>query len=692
MATLFSNKGSRLYTEKDRDIQERMQEFYKNSLSVNESFWNEADTDTRFEAGDQNVFYENYGLEPINNRTIFSFNKIRRITSTISGFQRRNRKSTIVIPVENADQKTADQFSKILSWCNRREAVLDTISEAFHGAIVTGLNLLHVWNDYRDDPISGDIKVDNCAYNSFLIDPYFRKRDLSDCNGIWRRSYLTKREILSILPKYRKELMDDHGFEKGDDEKFYLMPEHFNFDKGTLLPYDEYYYRAYRSQKMVVDTQTGESMEWKGKDDSDLKQFLQFFPQTTVVQQEVQTVKMAIVVDGKVMYDGPNNLGIDMYPFVPVFGHYNPQLSDYSLRIQGVVRALRDPQYLYNRTKVIELDILESRANTGWIAKANSLIDPKELMKTGQGRTILLKSTAEMSDVHPIPTQDIPAGFFQVSSGLNQEIIDIPGANEELLGSATDEKAGVLAMLRQGAGLTTMQPLFDQLDSSQKLLGKIQIQVIQNNFTPGKVKRIIEDEPTPQFYNKAFGKYDAGVEEGVDSTTQRQNGFAQLIELRERGVPIPNEALLEASTIQNKTDLIETIKQSTEQKQQIEQLQLRLALREQEARANLADSRAFADRGLGIERISRVEENQEQAIENRTEAQTNRTQSLLNIVKAIQELESADIAQIQQLLTIDGLVKSNVEPVEDAPVPVNPIATSLLQSNFDTPISNINKI
>ena len=34
-----------------------------------------------------------------------------------------------------------------------------------------------------------------------------------------------------------------------------------------------------------------------------------------------------------------------------------------------------------------------------------------------------------------------------------------------------DEKAGILAMLRQGVGLTTLQRLFDQLDRSQKLLG-----------------------------------------------------------------------------------------------------------------------------------------------------------------------------------------------------------------------------
>ena len=56
------------------------------------------------------------------------------------------------------------------------------------------MNFLQIWLDYRNDPVSGNIRVDNCSYNSFLIDPYFRKADLSDCNAIWKRSFFTKRE------------------------------------------------------------------------------------------------------------------------------------------------------------------------------------------------------------------------------------------------------------------------------------------------------------------------------------------------------------------------------------------------------------------------------------------------------------------------------------------------------------------
>src|SRR5208282_1223048 len=103
------------------------------------------------------------------------------------------------------------------------------------------------------------------------------------------------------------------------------------------------------------------------------------YPQIYVQEQEIPTVKLAIVVQGKVMYDGPNPLGIDKYPFIPCWAYYNPQMPYFPWRIQGVVRNLRDAQYLYNRRKIIELDILESQINSGWKYKENALVNPKDV-------------------------------------------------------------------------------------------------------------------------------------------------------------------------------------------------------------------------------------------------------------------------------------------------------------------------
>ena len=320
---LFPNIGPEYYDERDKGIKARMSSFYADAITINQAFWGEADTDSRFEAGDQTLWNEWYGGNlPANRRRQFGFNRIKRVVNMISGHQRQNRLSTTVVPVENGDTQTADQFTKVLSWVNQQEGVLETISDSFRGALVTGMNLLQVWVDYRSDPVSGNIKVDNCSYNSFLIDPFFRKTDLSDCNCIWKRSFLTKRECISLLPESTNELLCMTGNDTRDG-KFQFMPESYNYGMKNLLTYDEYYYRDSRKQKMIVDTQTGESLEWRHDNEEGLKAFLQRYPQCTVIESDIPTVKLAILVQGKVMYDGPNPMGIDVYPFVPVLAYYS---------------------------------------------------------------------------------------------------------------------------------------------------------------------------------------------------------------------------------------------------------------------------------------------------------------------------------------------------------------------------------
>ena len=668
---LFPELGPQYYNQSPQanSILARMQTVYAEAITINQCFWQEADNNHRFEAGDQTLINEMYGNLPANRRRQFSFNRIRPVVNMISGHQRRTRKSIIVTPVENGDDQTADQLTKVIMWVNNQENTLDTLSNAFQGSLISGMNLLQVWMDYRSDPVSGNIKVDNCSYNSFLIDPFFRKADLSDCNYIWKRSFLTKREVMALMPDKAEVILGLQGNDNdsGRDGKFQFSPESYGYSTKNLLTYDEFYYRDYRTQKMLVDTETGESFEWSSTDDDKLKEFLRTYPSVTVVNQEIPTCNLAIVVQNKVLYDGPNPSGIDRYPFVPVFCYYRPEMPYFNWRVTSVVTGLRDPQYLYNRRKAIELDILESQINSGYIYKENALVNPKDIFLSGQGRGLALKAEAQMSDVVQIQSPQVPPTTIQLSQILAQEINSISGVNEELMGSAMDDKAGILSMLRQGAGLTTLQPLFDQLDVAQKLLGKIMIEMIQANFTPGKIKKILEkEEPTEQFYNKTFGRYDAVVEDGFNTSTQKQMEFAQLLQLKELGVPIPNESLIEAATLQNKKQLVETINKEQQAQQQMQQAQAQSQMQVQQAQVELSQARSIADRGLGLERASRVQENQALALERKAAAEKDHDQALLNLIKALKEIDGIDIAHVQQLLSLSNLMKANEQQERNA--------------------------
>jgi len=642
-----------------------MEAFYSEAITINQSFWQEGLVDSEFISGNQttwNNYSGYYGNLPSQRSRQFSFNRILRVINMIHGHQINNRKSLVAVPIENADADTADQFSKIFAHLAQHEGMLHTFSDAFRGALTTGMSFLQVWVDYRTDPVNGTIRIDHRPFNYFLVDPYFKKQDMSDCNGIWLRSFLTKRECVSMMPDQAEEIMglcgNDYG--SGRDGKMQFTPESYNYSMKNLLTYDEYYYRDYRKQKVLIDSQTGETMEWKSEDEDALRDFLQYQPTVTVSEIEVPTVNLAIIIQGKTFYHARNPMGIDSYPVIPVMCYYMPEVPDYPYRMQGVVRQLRDSQFLYNRRRVIELDILESQVNSGWVAKESAMVNPKDAFLSGQGKVLFLKDDAQMTDVQQIPPPQIPPSMIQLSELLAKEVNEISGISEELMGMASEDVAGVLSMLRQSAGLTSLAYIFDNLDKAMKTVGNVLIETIQANWTPGKVQKILSGEqPAPQFYNKAFGKYGCTVEEGLNTTTQKQMELAQLMELRKLGIAIPDTAFLEAAQITNKKKLVESMSQQAQQQQQQQQQQAQLQMAELQAKINASNAQAMANEGLGIERASRVQENQALAVERRAAAVRDEEAGFLDLVKGLKEIDDIDIGQVEKMINLTHIIKAN---------------------------------
>ena len=665
---LFPQIDNLYYTSEDRSVHEMVEYFYASSIQINQSFWSEADIDARFKAGDQTLWNDIYGNLPAFRKRQFNFNRIRRVCNMITGYQRQHRYNTIVTPVHMGNERTADQLSKALFWANSNGNVMETISQAFDGAVTSGMNLLSVWMDYREDPINGTIKVDNCSYNEYLIDPFFKKHDLSDCRFVWTRKWLSKTEIKSLMVDKADEV-DDMYARGWRDGKFQFQPEAYNYAMQDLLSYDEFYYLDYRKRELLVDTQTGETLEWASEDPELLRMYKNTYPQIKVIDQVVPTVKLVNLVNGKVMYHGRNPMGIDRYPFVPVMAYYSPEIPYFPWRIQGVVRGLRDAQYLYNRRKIIELDILESQITSGIKYKEDSLINPKDAFLQGQGRSLALKKEAQMDDVQVIAPPQIPESMIALSTMLGKEIEEISGVNEELLGSAVDDKAGVLSMLRQGAGLTTLQTLFDQLNQSQKYLGQIFLDIMTTNFTPGHFRRIIGEDITNEIYSKNFQKYDCVIEEGVLTATQRQLAFAQAFQLKQAGINIPDKYLIDHMSLQDKQSLLDDMEAERKKLEEQQQQQQKILNEEIIMRTKLAEASVLEKQGLAAERFSRVSENESLSIERKAQA-------TYDEVRAIKELQQMDTLDIERMVGILGALKQMQAQEERSITESSPMATN----------------
>ena len=628
-----------------------MDHFYNSSYPSNAAFWTQGSIDKRFKVGDQSLYQMMYGDNNYFQARRFFFNLIMRHVNMICGRQRQNRKSTITMPFQDDTDPLSDDYNKVLKWSEERDGFQEYLSQAFEGAVDTGASLLHLYPDYTLDPVSGDLMTDQIAYNNYLIDPFFRKQSLEDCAFIWRRRWVNKNAAKTLLPGRAKEI-DKMRPSGAKDGRFPLQAELLNLDTNQLFAYDEFEYRDTREAVLIIDPKSGESVEWEDEEEDDemMERVLAQQPWVKVKKTQVPSVKLVVVLGGKIMYHGPTLLGIDSYSFVPVHCYHQPDIQSYQWRQFGVVRNLRDAQYLYNMRKVIEMDLLQSQVQNAWIYPVDKVVDPKAFRQTQNGCVIPLKAGSLPSDIQRLDPQGIPPSVIELSRSLAEDITKISGVNEELLGAATDDKSGILSMLRQGAGLTTLQTIFDKLDYSQRLYGKIRLQAIRKLFSKGKVRNILGHDPDPRFFSSHSLKYSIAVEEGNYSATQRQFELQQLLNFKEIGIPISNKSILNAAFITNKKQVIEDMEQEQQAQQQAEQAQSEQQAKMDQAKIMQLYTKSRTDLAKEKELLAKVDENEAQAEHKKMAAD-------LDLVKMMIELESLDAETIRASFEMAQAIK-----------------------------------
>ena len=627
-----------------KNLKQMQDGFYQANYSINSTYWLQGAIDKRFKVGDQQLYNQVYGQNSQNVQKFF-FNLIRRHINMICGFQRKNRKSTIMLPVHENDDPLADDYNKVLRWCDDRDGFQEYSSQAFEGACDTGETLLHLYPDFTFDPISGDLFTDSVAFNNYLIDSYTRKQDLSDCNGIWRRRWTSKEMAKTLLPGYAKEInkMNVGGMKDG---RFPLQAELQNVAINNLFTFDEFYYRTTRPAKIVVDPISGESSPWEDDptaEDGEMERVLSQQPWLKVKEVQIPTVKMVLSLNGKIFYHGKNFLEIDEYPMVPVQTYIEQDIQSYAWRKQGIIRNLRDSQFLYNMRKVIELQLLQSSLNAGWIYPVDVIPDDKCFRQTsgGDGFLIPLRAGRLPDEIKRIEPVNIPQSLIELSKALADDITKISGVNEELLGAATDDKSGILSMLRQGAGLTTLQTIFDKLDYSQRIYGKIRLQAIRKNFSKGKIRNILGHDPDPRFFTSHSQKYAITVEEGNYSATQRQTELQQLLHFKELGMGIADKSIIRAALITNKRQVIQDMEEQNQQQAQQTQAQAQQQAKLDDAKVMQAMSKSQLDMAKIRETYAKVDDLE-------ASAEHKNIESDLNLVKIMVELEDMQFNQLRE--------------------------------------------
>ena len=631
------------YQDGNRDIVAEANERYMQNLPPWQELFYEQAIDRKTYLGDARQMRLYAGNYYENQK--FVINGSMPVVNMVCGRQRQHRKATQMLPVHGSSDQTASQATKVLQSAYANDDTYNKISSCFkEGAGIVGLSLMHSWVDYRRDPICGDLRTECYSADMLMMDAFWREMDLSDCQFIRTRKYLHKTQVKQLL-KGREQEVEMLNSSAYYDTKFTFMPQQYNIRRKNFMAYDEYWYMTERMASFIVDPETYESTEIDF-DREQVDRMKAQFPQIVIVKEKVPTVHLAIIVNDICFYDGPNPLGIDMYPFIPFVGYHDLANNNYRYRYQGIIRNIRDQNYLHSYRMQLEMDLLAAQF-TGVNVEEDALIDDQDAFKSGPGKVRFFKR-GRMQAVQDVPGANINPANFQVTERLKAGIQSDAGVTPELLGQAEDSDVGITEQLRQGAALTTLQELFDNLDLSQRNAGRVHWAIIQKNYTLGKIKRMIQEEPTNEFRDKSFQKYDAVVTDAPLTATTKQLAYLQKYSLWKDGLPIPVDLLLADLTIQDKDKLVEAIQQKQQQESQQQQQMAQLQMENQQIVNESLQSKAMSDRGLAEER--RIKGSLERAA---IMTKFNESERM----KATTRLEEAKTAHEIKAMGVDSFVK-----------------------------------
>jgi hypothetical protein len=244
-------------------------------------------------------------------------------------------------------------------------------------------------------------------------------------------------------------------------------------------------------------------------------------------------------------------------------------------------------------------------------------------------------------DARQIGAAPIPAGLMELQDLFNQLIMRICGVNETAIGQGDGTDVGMIEMMRTGAALVNLQDLFDGLRQSQEIVGVKSVQMIQNNWTPEKVFLVTKEQPTREFYDKRFGKYDAVCVEAPLTETQQQLYFRQLLQLKSMDAPISWSQILEAYPGQGSDKIVESMRQQEQQQAQMQQAQMQAEMQDKAVINDLLIKEGHIKMASAAEKLAKAEEDRAQAGHERA--------------LAAKELEALDMDNINKF--IDTILK-----------------------------------
>lgn len=513
-------------------------------------------------------------------RPALTINMILPTINSMIGEQTTRRIDLRFKPGEDGDPNTASALTKIalaikqqnnLEWLESRMFTLGLVRE-------------RAYYDVRmnwDNPAKGRVDITLEHPSDVIPDP-----DAKDYNpNTWNRVFVTRwysvDEIANQWGKDKAKAVEytaavSSGY--GDDSLQYYPPK-FGDDIGRVSDYDlnteerkrlktvrvvEQQYFQYRKVYYLVHPETGEMRELKQQVTNEEAQMLAQRMGMFLHRKMERRVRWTISADNVLLFDGWSPYrSLTIIPFFSYFIEGTPF---------GPIRNLFSPQEQLNKISSQELHIINTTANSGWVVEQNSLANmtEDELRQYGSKSGITLVYRPGKTPPQKIKPNSVPSGHDRITQKSIANIKIISGISDAMLGTESPEVSGVALEKKQNRGLVQQAPIKANLDFTRYLLGKKILELVQDFYTETREVQYIDEyaagepqetvtinEPTEDGYmnDPSVGSYDVVVSTMPSRDNFEDEQFAQMLNMRNIGIQIPDYRIAAASNLRDKAEI-----------------------------------------------------------------------------------------------------------------------------------------
>jgi len=548
-------------------------------------------------------------------RPALTINSILATVNTVLGHQSAQRADIIFKPRRNADQGLADTMSKVFKQIMDNNDYEFTESQVFADGVVQDRGYFDVRIDY-DDHMNGEIRIESEDPLDIIPDPDAKDYDPRNWQEVFKTRWMSLDEIEEMYGKDKADSLRyiaESGAHYGRDSfEFRETTEGFgdtdlsNWRVDETLGDEGASVRAVRiierQHRKLVNTPfflrpaTGDMRQVPGNmSDDDARAFAEQNG-LIITKKLVRRVKWTVTADQVVLHDDWSPYSdFTIVPYFPYFRRGKPF---------GIVRNLLSPQEQLNKVASQELHIVNTTANSGWVVENGSLsnMDEDELTERGAETGLVLVHNRGSSPPQKISPNQIPTGLDRIAGQAQMRIREISGISEALLGTEGPEVSGVALEAKRSAGQVQIQVPMENLRRSRQILARRVLDLIQSFYTEPRLMQITDEsdplKPRSEFpvnqidpqtgevvNDLTIGEYDILVSNAPARDNFHDMQFAQALSLRQAGVMIPDDMIVEYSHLHRKGELAKMIRQMSgrelsPEQEQLQQIQQQMALQQ----------------------------------------------------------------------------------------------------------------